>query len=80
VAFDWIIEPVAIATGMWSWTGGSVPLKNYIDWFLISTFFLFLIRILKIEMNNRVASVILCMLFIFFVVLNILTRTPLWIV
>ena len=79
VAFDWIIEPVAIATGMWSWTGGSVPVKNYMDWFLISGFFFLLIRIFKIELNNRIAGVLLGMLFVFFLVLNILIHTPLWI-
>ena len=79
VAFDWIIEPVAIATGMWSWTGGSVPVKNYMDWFLISGFLFLLIRIFKIELNNRIAGVLLGMLFVFFLVLNILIHTPLWI-
>lgn len=78
VAFDWIMEPVAIATGMWSWVGGSIPLKNYMDWFLISGFIFLMVRILKIEINNRIASILFFMQVIFFLALNILIRTQLW--
>lgn len=74
VAFDWIMEPVAIATGMWNWGGLDIPLKNYTDWFLISGFLFLMIRILKIEINNRIAGVLLIMQVIFFLVLNLLTR------
>ncbi|HAH25177.1 MAG TPA: carotenoid biosynthesis protein, partial [Prolixibacteraceae bacterium] len=46
VAFDWVMEPVANATGMWNWEGGTIPLKNYMDWFLVSGFLFLMIRIL----------------------------------
>jgi putative membrane protein len=36
VAFDWIMEPVAVRLGYWTWTGGAIPLRNYAAWFLIS--------------------------------------------
>jgi len=78
VAFDWLMEPVAIATGMWNWPEGSIPLKNYMDWFLISGFLFLMIRILKIETNNRIAGILLLMQVVFFLVLNLLIRTPLW--
>lgn len=78
VAFDWIMEPVAIATGMWHWPEGSIPLKNYMDWFLISGFIFLMIRILKIEINNRIAGILLFMQVVFFLALNLLIRTPLW--
>ena len=35
VLFDWIMEPVAIQLGYWSWSG-SIPFFNYLCWFLIS--------------------------------------------
>ena len=38
-AFDWLMEPVAIALGYWSWTGGAIPLRNYVAWFVISAVF-----------------------------------------
>ncbi len=78
VAFDWLMEPVAIATGMWDWPDGSIPLKNYMDWFLVSGFLFLMIRILKIETNNRIAGILLLMQIVFFLALNILIRTPLW--
>lgn len=76
--FDWIMEPVAVATGMWSWANSSIPLKNYADWFLVSGFLFLGIRLLKVELNNRVAGVLLAMQLIFFLALNLLIRTPLW--
>jgi putative membrane protein len=78
VAFDWVMEPVAWATGMWSWVGG-VTLKNYIDWFLVSALLFALIQILRVEINNRMAGLLLFMQFVFFLVLNLLIRTPLWV-
>jgi bisanhydrobacterioruberin hydratase len=74
VAFDWLMEPVAIATGMWSWAGGNIPIKNYIDWFLISGFIFLIIRILKLEFNNRIAGLIFAMQVAFFLALNLLIR------
>lgn len=78
VAFDWLMEPVAIATGMWNWGGQDIPLKNYTDWFLISGFLFLMIRILKIEINNRIAVVLFTMQLVFFLTLNLLIRTSLW--
>ncbi|HCY40857.1 MAG TPA: carotenoid biosynthesis protein [Prolixibacteraceae bacterium] len=78
VAFDWVMEPVAVAVGMWNWPEGSIPLKNYMDWFLVSGFLFLMIRILKIEINNRIAGILLLMQVVFFLALNLLIRTPLW--
>jgi len=74
VAFDWLMEPVAMATGMWQWAGGVVPMKNYMDWFLISGLLFLIIRIFKVEFNNRFAGLMLLMQVIFFAVLNLLIR------
>jgi uncharacterized membrane protein len=71
VIFDWLMEPVAIATDMWAWAFDSIPQKNYIDWFLISGFLFLIVRILKIEINNRIAGIVLLMQFIFFLALNL---------
>jgi len=29
---DWLIEPVAVRLGYWSWAGGEIPLFNYACW------------------------------------------------
>lgn len=79
VAFDWIMEPVAVATQMWSWSGAQIPLKNYLDWFLVSGALFLIIRIFKVELNNRLAGWLLLMQAVFFLLLNLLTRTPLWV-
>lgn len=44
VLFDWLLEPVAIALGYWSWVEGPVgalvsgepPVQNYVAWFVIA--------------------------------------------
>lgn len=36
VAFDLLLEPVAIALGYWVWPGDTVPLQNYVAWGLIA--------------------------------------------
>ena len=40
VAFDWVLEPVAVALGFWQWHGGhGIPLTNYAAWFVLSLVF-----------------------------------------
>ena len=38
-AMDVLIEPVAIELNFWSWKGVTVPLSNYVAWFVLSTLF-----------------------------------------
>lgn len=75
VAFDWLMEPVAIATDMWYWAFTDIPQKNYIDWFLVSAFLFLMVRILKVEINNRIAGFLFAMQVLFFLALNILIHT-----
>ena len=35
VLFDLLMEPIAMALGYWTWGGSTVPLQNYLAWFLI---------------------------------------------
>jgi putative membrane protein len=74
VIFDWIMEPVAIATDMWGWAFNEIPHKNYIDWFLVSGFLFLMVRVLKVEINNRIANLLFLMQLIFFLSLNLLFR------
>ena len=34
--FDFMMEPSAISNGYWIWAGGTIPLQNYLAWFLIA--------------------------------------------
>lgn len=74
VTFDWLMEPVAIATDMWGWACNSIPLKNYIDWFLVSGVLFLMVRILKMEIRNPIANLLFLMQLIFFLSLNLLFR------
>lgn len=73
-AFDFLMEPVANATGMWTWEKGVIPLKNYTDWFLLSALLFLFLRLFKVEFNNRFAPLILLMQVVFFLVLNLLIK------
>ncbi len=72
VGFDWLMEPVAIANDMWYWVSEVIPSENYIDWFLVSGFLFLMIRILKVEIKNRIAGFLFAMQVVFFLALNIL--------
>lgn len=36
VAFDFIMEPVAMRLDYWQWTLGAVPFQNYLAWFVLA--------------------------------------------
>jgi putative membrane protein len=35
-SLDYLIEPDAIRLGMWTWTEETIPIKNYIAWWVVS--------------------------------------------
>lgn len=74
IAFDFLMEPVAMDTDMWQWAKSRVPVKNYIDWFVVSGILFFMIRLLKVEFNNRIAPLLFMMQGVFFLVLNLILR------
>jgi bisanhydrobacterioruberin hydratase len=70
VALDVVIEPVAVETDMWTWSSVSIPLTNYIAWFLIAFVFNFtLVNFFKPEMKNKLALPVYLVQFIFFIVI-----------
>ena len=36
VALDFFIEPTAPIFDFWHWEGGAAPIRNYVDWFVVS--------------------------------------------
>lgn len=52
-AYDLLLEPFAIHTGMWIWEGDRVPLSNYIAWFVLSFVFIRIMFINPPEKNNK---------------------------
>jgi putative membrane protein len=69
VAFDFILEPVAIGLNYWSWEGGKIPLQNYLAWFVIGTFSAILFTLLKVRINDEVPGYYFIMQFLFFIAL-----------
>ena len=71
VVFDWLIEPVAVKLGYWTWLGdGQIPLFNYISWFVISMLLLLIFHLLPIQKQNKFAIHLLMIQVMFFVLLR----------
>ncbi|HSZ24661.1 MAG TPA: carotenoid biosynthesis protein [Cytophagaceae bacterium] len=69
---DFIIEPVAISFHFWTWEKTSVPLQNYLAWYLFSLLFLLIFFRFRIDKTNKVAPWLFVIQIIFFLSLNLL--------
>ena len=69
--FDWIMEPVAVKLGFWTWAGeGQIPVLNYLSWFFISIILMSIFRVLKIRPDNLFAVHLLLIQMMFFIILR----------
>jgi putative membrane protein len=71
VTLDIFLENVAMKYDFWSWSGDTVPLKNYVAWFICSFILLFLFHSSKFKKDNRLATAIYIVQLMFFILLNI---------
>lgn len=72
VIFDWMLEPVAVKLGFWQWNrDGSVPLYNYLCWFVISIALLTVFHFCKFNKTNKFAINLLLIQMMFFLLLRI---------
>ena len=71
VVYDIIMEPVAINLDMWSWGGITIPIQNYIAWFVISVVMLSIFYIAKLKYRNKVAPTLFFVQMAFFLILNL---------
>jgi putative membrane protein len=71
VIFDYVMEPVAIAFDYWSWEIGTIPLQNYIAWFIIAFVFSYLFLKRKLKSTNYVPCIIVVVQFFFFLALRL---------
>lgn len=69
VAMDLLIEPVAIRYDFWDWYEGSIPLRNYIAWFVVSFLLLLLFNKLQFNKENKLAQSLFIIQLIFFAAL-----------
>lgn len=69
--FDWLMEPVAIHLGYWSWGGtGEIPIFNYACWFIFSMLFLLVFHFCNFEKRNKFALNLLLIQIMFFTLLR----------
>lgn len=71
VLLDVLIEPVAIKFNYWHWNSGSIPLKNYACWFLVSAAMLYVFELFSFKKQSIAAPVLLVTEFVFFGLLNL---------
>jgi bisanhydrobacterioruberin hydratase len=71
VFFDWVMEPVAVKLGYWTWRGdGSIPFFNYICWLVVSALLLTVFHFAKFDKQNKFAVNLLLIQLMFFVLLR----------
>lgn len=71
VLFDWLMEPVAVKLGYWTWLGdGSIPFYNYVCWFVISMVLLLLFKLMPFRKSNKFAVNLLLIQAMFFLILR----------
>jgi putative membrane protein len=74
VLFDWLMEPVALRLGFWNWDGNSIPVFNYICWFVFSFLISYAFQSLRIGTTNRFAPFLICIQTVFFIFLRIFLK------
>lgn len=72
--YDFVMEPVAVFTGMWNWENRIIPVQNYIMWFILALFFVFLFTRFGRHNRNPLAGLVLLLQFMFFVVLHLFVK------
>lgn len=71
ILFDIILEQVAPGLDMWNFGEGSVPVRNYISWFLLAFIFQTAIKFTGIKISNVLAATVFYIQGIFFIILTI---------
>ena len=72
-AFDWIMEPVAVELGFWTWTGGQgIPVMNYACWFMLSWLLVITMKMLRVDTRNLFAANLFLVQALFFAILRLL--------
>ena len=68
--FDIIMEPVAIKSQFWAWSGGIIPTYNYVCWFIVGLFLQVIYFQKIVHRTNNVLVFLFTFMMIFFIALN----------
>ena len=71
VGLDFLIEPVAIEYDYWSWQNNTIPIQNYVGWFLVSLVMMAFYNYYDFKKTNPVAKTLFLSQLMFFVFLNV---------
>ena len=66
VAFDMVLEPVAIKLDYWNWQNGKIPLQNYLAWFAISFIVSWFFNRMNLHIKTDLPKIYLMVQTIFF--------------
>lgn len=69
--YDFVLEPMAIKLGYWQWSGGHIPLYNYICWFGVSFVLAWCWHSFKVRFNQFPVNLFIIQV-LFFAILQIL--------
>lgn len=69
LGYDFLLEPVAIHFDMWTWTDSTVPLQNYVTWYVIAFLLLWGVFNYVKNLKNKIALPLLTIQVIFFLVI-----------
>ncbi len=70
LSLDVSLEPVAMTFDFWSWENYTVPIQNYVFWFIFSFMFQWVFQSIEFEKVNRFAVVLFIVQWIFFMTLS----------
>jgi putative membrane protein len=70
--FDVPLEIVAVNLDYWQWTRGSVPLQNYIAWFVIALIVALSFNYLKLQTKGKIIIHYFFIQFFFFILIDIM--------
>jgi putative membrane protein len=69
--FDWVMEPVAVKLGFWTWVADAqIPTLNYLTWFFISLFLALCSNLLRISTRNSFSVNLFLIQMMFFIILR----------
>jgi bisanhydrobacterioruberin hydratase len=71
LGYDLIMEQVAPYLDLWHWKNVSVPLQNYIAWFIIALSFQIVLKIFRVNTSNKMTLLIFGCQTVFFILLFI---------
>lgn len=66
-----LIQPVGVKLGYWVWDTGTIPVQNYISWFVVSIIFTQILALMKIHARSVIFKTYLIMQFLFYGILNV---------